>query len=150
MLSATAASEIILNLVQPLTQERDQEWVELAQAGGRVLASAVTSERDFPYWDNSAMDGYAVYHADIATCHATAPARLPVVMEIPAGTAPGTALLPGQAARIFTGSMLPAGADTIVPQESTQRSAEHHAELQETVEILKPFPCGAFVRYQGD
>jgi molybdopterin molybdotransferase len=144
MLSAEQASETILNLVHPLMGEGDWEWVDLAGAGGRILATAVSSQRDFPYWDNSAMDGYAVRWADIADCSTTHPAQLDVVMEIPAGTAPQRSLLPGQAARLFTGSMLPTGADTVIPQEDTQRLANGG------VEILNPSTLGAFVRHQGD
>jgi molybdopterin molybdotransferase len=147
MLPATQAYETILNLVQPLNGDANVEWVDLSAAGGRILASAVTSSRDFPYWDNSAMDGYAVCFADIADC-ATTPASLPVVMEIPAGTAPSSKLLPGQAARLFTGSMLPVGADTVVPQEDTQTNDGAAGEVR--VDILKTFPQGAFVRRQGD
>jgi molybdopterin molybdotransferase len=144
MLSAEQASETILNLVHPLTGKSDWEWVDLAEAGGRILAQSVTSQRDFPYWDNSAMDGYAVCWADIADCSATQPVQLEVVMEIPAGTAPPGSLQPGQAARLFTGSMLPAGADTVIPQEDTQRLANGE------VEILDPSSLGKFVRHQGD
>jgi molybdopterin molybdotransferase len=137
------ASQLILDLVQPLSGAA-AEWVDLGAAAGRILAAAVTSPQDFPYWDNSAMDGYAVRFADIANCSETAPATLAVAMEIPAGTAPNTSLQPGQAARLFTGSMLPVGADTVVPQEDTERDASAG------VKILKAFPQGAFVRRQGE
>jgi molybdopterin molybdotransferase len=141
--TAAQASQLILDLVQPLSGAAP-EWVDLAAAGGRILAAAVTSQQDFPYWDNSAMDGYAVRFADIAHCSETAPTILAVAMEIPAGTAPKTRLQPGQAARLFTGSMLPVGADTVVPQEDTER------DTGGAVQILKPFPQGAFVRRQGE
>jgi molybdopterin molybdotransferase len=67
---------------------------------------------DVPAWDNSAMDGYAIRHADLAS----ADGRLRVAQRIPAGSA-GIALEPGTAARIFTGAPVPEGCDTVVIQE---------------------------------
>lgn len=121
MLSVKEAESIILNLVQPLAQEKDTEIVTLQEARGRILATNVTSNLDFPYWDNSAMDGYGVKYANVSGCSADNPVTLEIVEEIPAGYQPQIALKNGQAARIFTGAMLPKGADTIVIQENTQR-----------------------------
>ena len=114
MLPVDEAESLILSLVNPLT---DTETLPLADAVGRVLAQPINSPLDFPHWDNSAMDGYAVRHADVQQ----APTQLTVIEEIPAGVRPQKTVQPGQAARIFTGAMLPAGADTIVIQENTTR-----------------------------
>ena len=81
-----------------------------------MLAAPVTSAIDVPGWDNSAMDGYAIRHADLAA-HG---GRLRVAQRIPAG-ATGTPLEPGTAARIFTGAPVPEGADTVVMQEICER-----------------------------
>jgi molybdopterin molybdotransferase len=143
MLSATAASDLILDLVQPLVGPANQEWVGLAGAGGRVLAVDISGECDFPAWDNSAMDGYAVRWADIQNCDAQTPAWLDVAMIIPAGTAPKASLEAGQAARLYTGSMLPVGADTVIPQEDVVREGER-------VKISTAPSVGTFVRHQGD
>ncbi|MBV5308324.1 gephyrin-like molybdotransferase Glp [Chromatium okenii] len=86
--------------------------IPLDAALGRVLAAPLTSASAVPSWDNSAMDGYAIRHADLAAHDG----QLLVTQRIPAG-ATGVALESGTAARIFTGAPIPAGADTVVVQE---------------------------------
>lgn len=135
MVPANEAEQLILDLVQAL---EESETVALADCLGRVLASPITSPLDFPHWTNSAMDGYAVRHRDVAT----APTTLEIVEEIPAGKAPQVSLAAGQAARLFTGSMLPPGADTVVMQEDTERQGQR-------VTIGCAPKAGAFVREQG-
>ncbi|MHC0062591.1 molybdopterin molybdotransferase MoeA [Nostoc sp. UIC 10890] len=123
MLSVSDAEAIILNLVQPLDHQRDTEVVDLFAADSRILATPVTSPLDFPHWDNSAMDGYAVRYEDVQHSNAEQPAVLEIVEDIPAGYQPKSTIQTGQAARIFTGAVIPAGADTIVIQERTRREA---------------------------
>jgi molybdopterin molybdotransferase len=142
MLPVDQAESIILDLVQPLQSPQDIETVDLCAALGRVLATPVISHLDFPHWDNSAMDGYAVRHADIKGSTANHPITLKIVEEIPAGYQPQRSLQPREAARIFTGACLPVGADTIVMQEDTQRLGNH-------VTIFNCPPPQAFVRRQG-
>ncbi|TAM47478.1 MAG: molybdopterin molybdenumtransferase MoeA [Gammaproteobacteria bacterium] len=124
------------------------EGVPLARAPGRWLAADVVSRVDYPGFDNSAMDGYAVRVADLAdgsearvahregsptrsarsSGHKTERGggltaggfRLPLSGEARCGDAPGV-LAPGTAMRIFTGAPLPAGADTVVIQEDVKR-----------------------------
>jgi molybdopterin molybdotransferase len=79
---------------------------------------------DFPHWDNSAMDGYAVRYEDVRACSELSPAVLEIVEEIPAGQEPQRVIQPGQAARILTGAVMPVGADTVVIQEQTRRDEE--------------------------
>ena len=142
MLSVSDAEAIILNLVQPLDDQRDIEVVDLFTADSRILATPVTSPLDFPHWDNSAMDGYAVRYEDVQHSSAEQPAILEIVEEIPAGYQPKSRIQPGQAARIFTGAVIPAGADTVVMQEKTRRE-------ENRVFILEaPKPQG-FVRHKG-
>jgi molybdopterin molybdotransferase len=112
MQSIRDAQAIILNLVQPLDKQRDIEVVDLLAADRRILATPVTSSLDFPHWDNSAMDGYAVRYEDVQHSSAEKPTVLEIVEEIPAGYQPNSAIGLGQAARIFTGALMPAGADT--------------------------------------
>ncbi|KJS05233.1 MAG: hypothetical protein VR73_12700 [Gammaproteobacteria bacterium BRH_c0] len=81
-------------------------------AFNRVLAEDVVAPVAVPPADNSAMDGYAYCHADAHKAGFV----LPVSQRIPAGKAPEP-LLPGTAARIFTGAEIPAGADTVAMQE---------------------------------
>ncbi len=109
MLSVHEATEQLLAAAQPLTAT---ESVALDMAVGRVTATDVKAGLDVPPADNSAMDGYALCHADWPGPGAL----IPITLRIPAGSDSG-ALRRGTAARIFTGSEIPAGADTVVMQE---------------------------------
>ncbi len=91
------------------------EAVPLAQAHGRVLAADVAALRTQPPADVSAMDGYAVRAVDVAK----APVKLKLVGEVAAGHPFRGTVGAGDAARIFTGGVLPPGTDTIVIQENT-------------------------------
>ncbi|MGB3492823.1 MAG: gephyrin-like molybdotransferase Glp [Elainellaceae cyanobacterium] len=144
LLHPNDAEEIILQCVQPFTNENatDTEWVSLDRCCGRILATDIVSQLDFPHWDNSAMDGYAVRVADVQHCSAAQPVTLKVVEEIPAGYQPQKEVEPGQAARILTGAVLPLGADTIVMQEETQREGDR-------VTILAAPQPQAFVRHRA-
>ncbi len=95
------------------------ETVPTVAATGRVLAAPQTSILDVPPLDNTSMDGYAVRAAD---CRSGS-ARLRVAQRIPAG-AVGEPLLPGTAARIFTGAPIPPGADAVVPQEQCDTAGD--------------------------
>ena len=142
MLPVNEAEEIIFNLVEILDSTQDSEIVSLENAQGRILAESVTGKLDFPHWDNSAMDGYAVRYEDVKDCSADNPIVLEVITEIAAGDRPKTNIQPGQTARIFTGAMLLAGADTIVIQENTIREGNK-------VTILEAPEMAEFVRHQG-
>jgi molybdopterin molybdotransferase len=93
------------------------EAAPLAEAHGRVLADDVAARRTQPPANVSAMDGYAVRAADVAAV----PKRLKLVGEVAAGHPFAGTIGPGEAARIFTGGVLPPGADTVVIQENTTR-----------------------------
>lgn len=82
------------------------ETVPTLYAEGRVLAEDVVSSIDVPAWDNSQMDGYAVFSEDLALATPETPVDLPVSQRIPAGSS-GQALLRGTTARIFTGAPIP-------------------------------------------
>lgn len=141
MIGATAAEAKILELT-PSPQGITPERVALTLASGRVLAEAVTSSLDIPHWDNSAMDGYALRAEDVRIASPECPVSLMVTQVIPAGQAPIAAIGTGQAARLFTGSMLPPGADTVVMQEDTCRQGSQ-------VDIRVAPPPGEFVRHRG-
>lgn len=143
MLPVLQAETIILDLVQPLSGQEDVEVLNSPDVRGRILAAPVSSNLDFPHWDNSAMDGYAVRFADVSSCNAEHPAVLEVVEEIPAGYQPQRTIGRGQAARILTGSMMPDGADTVVMQEETKR------EGTRLFIFSSPESPQAFVRHQG-
>jgi molybdopterin molybdotransferase len=116
LLPVQEAVDQLLASASPLSET---ENVPLTAALGRVLARPVTSGVNVPPADNSAMDGYALRHADWPGVDAA----LPVGLRIPAGQAPGS-LPAGAAARIFTGAEIPAGADTVVMQEHTRETAD--------------------------
>jgi molybdopterin molybdotransferase len=95
----------------------ETERVTLREARGRVVAADVKAPVDLPSFDNSAVDGYAVRHADLS---AKADTKLVVAGRQMAGRRPDVALKPGQAIRIFTGAAMPAGADTVFMQEDVR------------------------------
>jgi molybdopterin molybdotransferase len=96
------------------------QCVPLPEAHGRVLNADVAALRTQPPGDGSAMDGYAVRALDIAKV----PARLKLVGEVAAGHPFNGSVGAGEAARIFTGGLLPRGSDTIVVQENTVREGD--------------------------
>jgi molybdopterin molybdotransferase len=106
----------VLDGAQPLPAER----VATADAHGRVLSEDLAARRTHPPADVSAMDGYAVRSADVTA----SPARLKLIGEAAAGRVFGGTVGQGEAARILTGGLLPAGADTIVIQENTKRDGD--------------------------
>jgi molybdopterin molybdotransferase len=99
----------------------EPESVSLAAALGRVLARDVLSPLDLPPWDNASMDGYAVHAVDVAHASAPTPVELPVVETIAAGSAASRPLGRGEAMRIMTGAPIPAGADSVIRVEDTDR-----------------------------
>src|SRR5262247_2823321 len=105
--------------VERLVRERvapaaESETIALAQACGRVIADDVVAGLDLPPFDNSAVDGFAVRHADLDPAGET---RLAIVDRVTAGKVSGRALGRGEAIRVFTGAPMPAGADTVFMQE---------------------------------
>jgi len=115
MISVEEARRRILQALSPTPAET----VPLASGWGRVLARPVVSRVTQPPADVSAMDGYAVRAAD-----ATEGTRLALVGTAPAGHPFAGTVGPGQAVRIFTGALLPEGADSILLQEDAEASAD--------------------------
>jgi molybdopterin molybdotransferase len=105
------ARELIRRFLVPVTAT---ERVHVRQAIGRVLAADLVSPLDVPGHDNSAMDGWAVRFADLAAAGET---RLARIGESFAGKPFNGRVGTGQAVRIFTGAVMPAGTDTVVMQE---------------------------------
>ncbi len=133
MLSVAQARARILAPLQPVPAET----VALAQAWGRVLAVPVASRLTQPPADMSAMDGYALRSTDAAPG-----AVLRVVGSAPAGHPYGGQVGPGEAVRLFTGSVMPAGADTVLLQEDAVRSGD-------SVEVLEACTVGRHIRRAG-
>lgn len=131
----------ILNRISPLPANPIPLWSAL----GRVLAQDLEATTALPPFDNSAMDGFAVLAADVAS----PPARLQVIADIPAGRWPDFTLGPGQAARIMTGAPLPPGAEAVVPVELTDQP-RGEAPLPEWVEIRQAVKAGNAIRLVGE
>ncbi|CAB3799567.1 molybdopterin molybdotransferase MoeA [Pararobbsia alpina] len=113
------------------------ELISIYGAAGRVLAEPIHAVLDLPAADNSAMDGYAIRHADFQAGQA-----LPVQEHCFAGETPAP-LAQGRATRLFTGSMIPEGADTVVMQE-------HAREIDGGVEIDAVHCAGQHIRRRGE
>jgi molybdopterin molybdotransferase len=111
LLPIAEAERIIRERVSPVAEV---ETVPLDAARGRVVAHDIVAPIDLPPFDNSAVDGYAVRHADLAPEGET---RLTIVARVTAGSTAARAVAAGEAVRIFTGAPMPAGADTVFMQE---------------------------------
>lgn len=135
MLSVAEAQAFMLGAARPVAEV---ELVDTMRANGRVLATAQASTLNVPERDNTQMDGYAVRASDCAS----GAASLPVSQRIAAGHV-GQPLQPGTAARIFTGALLPDGADCVVMQEQ--------CTLLDGVVTVNHVPhAGEWVRRQGE
>jgi molybdopterin molybdotransferase len=120
----------------------------LADAAGRVLREAAVARGGIPDFDNSAMDGFAVRFADVASASTEQPVDLAVVADLPAGTADDPRLDTGETARIMTGAPVPSGADTIVPFEDTAGGLDD--SLTTARVLTAPARRGVFVRRAHD
>jgi molybdopterin molybdotransferase len=100
-----------------VTPVAETEIVTLKDARGRVLAADAVAPIDLPPFDNSAVDGYAVRHADVGAKDET---KLAIVDRLTAGRAAAHKVGVGDAIRIFTGAPMPAGADTVFMQEDVR------------------------------
>ena len=135
MLSVREALDTLLAAALPV---QEIERVPTLEANGRVLAEDQASTIDVPSADNTSMDGYAVRAADCVNGGAV----LRVAQRIPAGQV-GAPLEAGTAARIFTGAMIPAGADAVVMQEQCELSGD-------SVTIRHTPSSGEWIRRTGE
>ena len=125
---------IVLESVAPVGTER----VETGRALGRTLAEDVSAPWPLPFFDNSAMDGYAVRADD---CRG--PARLKITGYIPAGGTASTPVGPGCAVTIMTGAPVPAGCDAVIPFEETS-VADGHVVVKTRVTVRQ------HIRFRGE
>jgi molybdopterin molybdotransferase len=119
------------------------EQVALTAARGRVLAAPIQAPRDVPPFRNSAMDGYAVRAADVASASPARAAHLRVLETVGAGSVASQPVRLGSAIRIMTGAPMPEGADAVVKVEDT-------AEAGDDVDIRAAVAAGANVRHPGE
>ena len=115
MFTVEQAQNLILARI---VREASPEMVSITRALDRVLAEDARAPFDVPPTDNSAVDGYAVTSADIP---AAGRRDLAVIADLPAGSVFDGGLGAGQTIRIMTGAPMPAGADTVFPQEEVER-----------------------------
>ncbi|HEY3032732.1 MAG TPA: molybdopterin molybdotransferase MoeA, partial [Bradyrhizobium sp.] len=128
---------LIADRIEPVPES---ERVPLHGARGRVVTDDMKAPVDLPPFDNSAVDGYAVRHADLRLDSET---TLAIVGRLTAGADTQLTLKPGQAIRIFTGAAMPKGADTVFMQEDVAVSGEQ-------VTVPKGLMLGANRRVAGE
>lgn len=132
-------AELLEGLLDGAGPVTETEEVTLTDALGRVLAEDVLSSGDVPAFANSAMDGYAVHHADVDSL----PVTLRVVADVVAGSGDDPAIERGECVRIMTGAPLPGAVDTIVPVELTDGGVQ-------SVTITEAPAAGRHVRAAGE
>ncbi len=146
MITLEEAQQKILGEIVTLPSEIVSIW----DAEGRVVSKDALSRVDLPVFDNSAMDGYALRASDQGVYGETGQLGLRVVGEVPAGAAPNCEVQEGCCVRVFTGSMLPAGADAVIMQEDVivqERVEGSHSSIITIKEHVKPWEN---VRFQGE
>lgn len=124
-LKASAAQRVILDAVISM----GTETVKLEQSVGRVLAQEIRANRDLPPFDVSAMDGFAICSAEVAS----APATLEIIEDIKAGDLPTKTVAAGQCARIMTGAPMPPGADAVIRVEDTREVSANRVQINKSV-----------------
>ncbi|MBU0621838.1 MAG: molybdopterin molybdotransferase MoeA [Gammaproteobacteria bacterium] len=124
-LTVTAAQQCVLASIKSLGKES----VRLEHTLGRVLAEDIRANRDQPPYDVSAMDGFALRSADVAS----APAMLEIIEDIKAGDMPQKSVQAGQCARIMTGAPVPQGADAVIRVEDTQALSDTRVQINVAV-----------------
>ncbi|MEM1038422.1 MAG: gephyrin-like molybdotransferase Glp [Pseudomonadota bacterium] len=129
--------EAITLLAQRLPPITETQTVALGQAIGRVLAQDIIAPHAVPLHTNAAVDGYAFAHHDLSA------KALPISQRIAAGQLAPPALEPGTAARIFTGAVMPSGAETVAMQEDCTVSGE-------TVQLPATLKAGANCRLAAE
>jgi molybdopterin molybdotransferase len=134
-LTFTEARDTVLRLVHATPST---EQVELADAGGRVLAENVAADRDTPALPRSVRDGFAVRASDV-------PGELTVIGEVRAGDRFAGMVGPGQAVEIMTGAPVPDGADAVIMVEHTTRSGDRvaHDRSAEAQQFINAAGCEA-------
>lgn len=135
MIPLSEAQQVVWSAMQRLNVVS----IDHRDAVGCVLAADVVATEDVPPFDNSAVDGYAVRAADVATT----PVELDVVDTVAAGVASAKTLAPGQSMRIMTGAPIPAGSDAVVMVEDSEMLGESRVRLSASVS------SGAAIREAG-
>ena len=109
------ARTLLLHAIAPVSCET----VSLGQSNGRILAVDSFARENVPSFDRSPYDGYALRAEDTSCASPSSPVFLRVLEDIPAGSVPTKAILPGTASKILTGAPIPPGADAVIMRERT-------------------------------
>ncbi len=139
MLSVAEYLDLVLDSVSELPPME----MPISDVNGCVLAQDIYARWPLPSFDNSSMDGYAVIASDLVNAGESSPITLPVIDDIPAGFKSVETLRSGQAIRIMTGAPVPAGADSVIPIESTDGGSED-------VVIRASVVAGSCIRREGE
>ncbi len=147
MLNVSEARARILAVFAPVETAN----LSISKLAGRVLACDISSKTDFPLFDNSSVDGFALQISDIAGASPASPCILQVTADIPAGTYSEIPIQSGQCARIMTGAPLPPGADAVVMVEDTDFNERFTGSTApQEVAVYKPLQRGENIRRRGD
>jgi molybdopterin molybdotransferase len=119
VLSYQQARELVISRTTALSREPRSESIPLLDALGRVLAQEIVADRDYPPFDRSIRDGYAIRSKDTGSG-----ARLKCIAELRAGETPSIAVQSDTCVQIMTGAALPEGADAVIMIEYTQRQGD--------------------------
>ncbi len=142
MLELEAAVARILEAVPAPSAER----LSLTEAHGRIIAEQVLAAVDLPTFDNSSMDGYALRAAEAASASEKSPVKFTLAGRVAAGEAGNVKVSAGTCVRVFTGSVLPEGADAVVMQEDTRTRPDSPDEIL-VLDAVKPWEN---VRLRGE
>lgn len=135
--------EQAIQMILERTPILKEEQAALTESLGRILTRDVCACHPQPPFDRSPLDGYALRAVDIAGATPNAPVVLEVVDKLFAGDVSSIPVLPGQAVRLMTGSMIPQGADCVIRQEDTD-------EGERSVQIFQNVPAGSNICCQGE
>ncbi len=140
MISVEEAQRIVLNAeLKPVVRK-----LPILEALGMIMAEDIISSDHIPIYDNSTIDGYAVRTIDIKGADKSYPIKLVLAGEdIPLGKTAGARVEPGFCIPIMTGAPIPAGADSVVIKEDTQRDGT-------SVMVFREIKKGENVRYRGE
>ncbi|WP_433946637.1 molybdopterin molybdotransferase MoeA [Paenibacillus sp. SN-8-1] len=133
-------------LIKSHVQLGECEHVDLSEAKGRYLAEDIRAPHPYPHFRRSGMDGFAIISQDTAGASTENPVWLEVVDEIPAGSLPSVALVPGTASRIMTGAKVPDEADAVVMFEMTESVVN---QGRTTIQVKREIEAGKNVTPVG-
>ena len=146
MIGVDEALSRVLAMAEPLPAIT----VPLLEALGLTTATAIVAAENVPPFRNSAMDGYAVRAADIASASSNRPVALRVTADVAAGHPSSLTIGPGEAARIMTGAPVPDGADTVVRFEETDEGTAASSRDRSRVLVRAAMEEGSNVRLAGE